>query len=78
MHKYIVPEYVNAAVMQRQGRLCGSEAIDVARAALVMVDMQNHFVAEGFPAEVAAAREIVSNINRIAASMRSEAGSDAA
>jgi ureidoacrylate peracid hydrolase len=36
--------------------------------------MQNFFVAEGFPAEVPTAREIVPNVNRLAAVMRNAGG----
>jgi ureidoacrylate peracid hydrolase len=50
------------------------ETIDAARSALVVIDMQNYFVAEGFPREVPVAREIVPNINRLAAAMRDAGG----
>jgi isochorismate hydrolase len=33
--------------------------VDPARTVLVVVDMQNDFVAEGFPAEIPLSREIV-------------------
>ena len=36
--------------------------------------MQNYFVAEGFPAEVAEARDIVPNINRMATALREAGG----
>jgi ureidoacrylate peracid hydrolase len=39
-----------------------------------VVDMQNYFCAEGFPAEVPLARAIVPNINRLAAAMRAAGG----
>ncbi len=44
------------------------------RAALVVVDMQNHFVAPGFPSEVPAARAIVANTNRMGSAMRAAGG----
>jgi ureidoacrylate peracid hydrolase len=50
------------------------DTIDAARSALVVIDMQNYFVAEGFPLEVPVAREIVPNINRLAAAMRDVGG----
>src|SRR5262249_6667717 len=50
------------------------DEIDAARTALVVIDMQNHFVAEGFPAEVPLSREIVPTINRLASSMRAAGG----
>src|SRR6516162_10435655 len=46
----------------------------IPRAALVVIDMQNHFVAEGFPAEVPLSREIVPTINRLARAMRIAGG----
>jgi len=70
VHKYSVPEHVRQRVLQRKGRQFSLEAVDCARAALVVVDMQNYFVAPGFPSEVPAAREIVPDINRMAAAMR--------
>ena len=36
-------------LLRRQGKLVSHETIDAARTALVVVDMQNYFVAEGFP-----------------------------
>lgn len=74
MHKYSVPEHIRQRVLRRQGKPFANEVIDAARAALVVVDMQNHFVAEGFPAEIAPARDIVPNINRLAAAMRASGG----
>jgi len=75
MHPYTVPEHIAQRVIRRQGKATGIEAIDAAHSALVVVDMQNHFVAQGFPAEIPVAREIVPNINRMAAAMRGAGGS---
>jgi len=74
MHKYTIPAFVRERALRRKGKLFSIDAIDAARAALVVVDMQNHFVAQGFPNEVAAARDIVPNINRMAAAMRAAGG----
>jgi ureidoacrylate peracid hydrolase len=74
MHRYSVPEHIRQRVLRRQGKPFAIEAIDAARTAFVVVDMQNHFVAQGFPAEIAAARDIVPNINRMAAAMRAAGG----
>lgn len=71
MHTYVTPESIQERVARLQGRPHAVEVIDAARAALVVVDMQNHFVAEGFPGEAPVARDIVPNINRMAAAMRS-------
>jgi ureidoacrylate peracid hydrolase len=74
MHSYVVPDAVKERVIHRQGRLFSHDVIDAARTALVVVDMQNHFVAEGFPAEVPLSREIVSVINRLARTIRAAGG----
>lgn len=74
MHNYVTPESVKARATRRKGRLHAIESIDAARAALVVVDMQNIFVAKGFPVEVPVAREIVPNINRMAAAVRAAGG----
>lgn len=74
MHPYSVPDHVRQRVLQRKGRLLSLDAVDCARAALVVVDMQNYFVAPGFPSEIPAARDVVPNINRMAAAMRASRG----
>ena len=74
MHPYSPPDDVRQRVLRRKGRPISLEAIDCGRAALVVVDMQNYFVAPGFPQEVPVARAIVPNINRVAAAMRSAGG----
>ena len=74
MHKYVVSDSVRNRVLRRQGTLVSHETIDAARSALVVIDMQNYFVAEGFPLEVPVAREIVPNINRLATAMRDVGG----
>jgi ureidoacrylate peracid hydrolase len=74
MHHYVVSDEVKERVLRRRGRLVSCETIDAGRAALLVVDMQNHFVAEGFPAEIPAAREIVPTVNRLAGAMRTAGG----
>lgn len=56
--------------MARRGRLHLYEALDPKRSALLVVDMQNAFVAPGAPVEIPAARSIVPAINRLAAELR--------
>jgi ureidoacrylate peracid hydrolase len=74
MHYYVVPDSIKNRVLRRQGKLVSHDTIDAARSALVVIDMQNYFVAEGFPLEVPVAREIVPNINRLATAMRDVGG----
>jgi ureidoacrylate peracid hydrolase len=74
MNQYETPQWVKDRVLKRQGKLHSHDTIDVTRSALIVVDMQNYFVAEGFAAEVPPARGIVSNINRLARAMRATGG----
>jgi ureidoacrylate peracid hydrolase len=74
MHQYVIPSLIKDRVVRRQGKLISHDTIDAARTALVVVDMQNYFVAEGFPLEVPTAREIVPNINRLARELRGGGG----
>jgi ureidoacrylate peracid hydrolase len=74
MHRYVLPEWVKERILRRQGRLFANEIIEAARSALVVVDMQNYFCAEGFPGEVPLSRAIVPNINRLARAMRAAGG----
>lgn len=74
MHPYSIPDSIKDRVIRRQGKLLSHDVIDAARAALIVVDMQNYFVAEGFPLEVPIARQIVPNINRLARALRASGG----
>jgi ureidoacrylate peracid hydrolase len=74
MHPYAIPAEVKDRVIRRQGKLPSQDTIDAPRTALVVVDMQNYFVAKGFPLEVPAARGIVPNINRLARAVRAAGG----
>jgi len=57
-------------VLARRGRLHLFDSLDPKRSALLVIDMQNAFVAAGAPIEVPAARAIVAPINRLAAELR--------
>ena len=74
MHRYVMPDSVKERVIRRQGKLLSHDTINAGRTALVVVDMQNYFVAEGFPLEVPKARTIVPNINRMARALRAAGG----
>jgi ureidoacrylate peracid hydrolase len=74
MHSYAIPDAIKERMLVKQGRLFSHDSIDAARTALVVVDMQNHFVAEGFPAEIPLSREIVPVINRLARAIRAAGG----
>jgi len=57
-------------VLARRGRLHLYDRLDPKRTALLVIDMQNAFVAPGAPIEVPGARAIVPTINRLAAELR--------
>jgi len=57
-------------VVARRGKLHLFDSLDPKRTALLVIDMQNAFVAPGAPVEVPAARDIVPDINRLAAELR--------
>jgi ureidoacrylate peracid hydrolase len=65
----IRPEIV-ARVVARRGKLHLFDSLAPKKTALLVIDMQNAFVAPGAPVEVPAAREIVPAINRLAAELR--------
>ncbi len=72
MHAATIPADVRAALRARRG---GQDHVflapDAGRTALLVIDMQNVFVAPGAPLEVPLARGIVGNVNRLAAALRS-------
>ena len=74
MHKTDLPQYAIDGALRRRGCAHIYDQLDSARTALVVIDMQNMFLEVGAPAEVPIAREIVPNINRLAASLRDAGG----
>ena len=69
VHKFEWPAYVIERVMAKRGRLHVFERFEPSETALLVVDMQNFYVAE-----VATARAIVPNINRLARAARERGG----
>lgn len=74
MHPIHLPRQIAERIEKRRGRIELFDEIHAPAAALVVVDMQDAFVAEGAPLEVPVAREIVGNINRLAGAMRAAGG----
>lgn len=74
MHPTTIPDEFRSAIAERRGRIRAHERYDPATTALLVVDMQNHFVAEGGLSEVPTARGIVPNINRLARATRDAGG----
>ena len=67
MHKIAISEAARDRMTARTGKAHPFDAIDPRKAALVVIDMQNYFCKPGHQGEIPLAREIVPNINRLAA-----------
>lgn len=74
MHPYVMPASVEQRILGRMGRANCDDRIAAERTALIVVDMQNYFCAEGFPQEVPMSRAIVPAINRMASALRQAGG----
>jgi ureidoacrylate peracid hydrolase len=74
MHKVAIPEEVVARVIQRRGKWHAHADVPARDTALLVVDLQNYFMAPGQQVEIAAAREIVPNVNRLARALRDAGG----
>jgi nicotinamidase-related amidase len=70
MHKVVIPDWALERIMIRRGKPYAFDQLDPKRTALIVVDLQNGFMASGQPAEVPVAREIVDNVNALAAAVR--------
>jgi ureidoacrylate peracid hydrolase len=74
MHKIEIAQHAIDRAMARRGRVAVYDAIEPAKTALLVVDLQNCFMKEGMPAEIDHARDIVPNVNRLAAATRAAGG----
>ena len=74
MHPLSIPPDLIARVTARGGRPHPFDVIDPAKAAFVVIDMQNYFMLPDYPGEVPMARAIVPHVNRMAAAMREAGG----
>jgi ureidoacrylate peracid hydrolase len=70
MHKFNIPEIEAQRAVSRCGRAHMFDTLAPARTALVVIDMQNYFLAPGEQGEIPMAREIVPTVNRLAESVR--------
>lgn len=73
MHPWSIPPHVARMVTERIGRPHAFDTIDPKKAALLVVDMQNYFMHPDYQG-VPMAREIVPNVNRLAAAVRALGG----
>jgi ureidoacrylate peracid hydrolase len=74
MHKLEIPEAIRTMVEGRLGKAHAYDRIDPRCTALIVVDMQNYFVAPGAPASSDEAPRIAPGINRLAAALRDRGG----
>jgi len=74
MHKISIPETITAQVKAQRGRLNRYDRLVGPKTALVVIDLQNAFMLPGMPVEVPVAREIVPNVNKLAAATRTAGG----
>jgi ureidoacrylate peracid hydrolase len=74
MHKTAISENAVKRMITRLGKAHPFDAIEAAKTALVVIDMQNYFVKQGHQNETPMAREIVPSINRLAAELRRRGG----
>ena len=74
MHHIEIPQSVVERALARRGRRHVYESLDASKTALLVIDLQNGFVAPGFPGELPMAREIVPNVNRLAVKLRQAGG----
>lgn len=74
MHGVGIRDEIKQRVMARRGRVHLFDRFDPARTAVIVIDMQATFCAEGAPAEVPLSRGLVGPINRLNAALRAAGG----
>jgi ureidoacrylate peracid hydrolase len=74
MADYKISDELVSAAMSMRGKVHPWDTIPASRAALIIIDMQNYFVAPNAQGEATGARDIVPSINRLAACMRERGG----
>ena len=74
MHKIAIADGIIAQVKAQRGRLNRYDHLVGPKTALVVIDLQNVFMLPGMPVEVPIARDIVPNVNKLAAATRAAGG----
>jgi ureidoacrylate peracid hydrolase len=74
MHPFTLPDEAKTRAIAHRGAEHVFGTLDPPRTALIVIDMQNYFVAPGYQGEVPMARAIVPAINRLAAALRAAGG----
>ncbi|HKD75102.1 MAG TPA: isochorismatase family protein, partial [Ktedonobacterales bacterium] len=70
MHKFTLPQAAIDRSIANRGVAHPFGILNAAKTAMVVIDMQNYFVAPGAQGEISMARQIVPAINRLAQAMR--------
>jgi ureidoacrylate peracid hydrolase len=74
MHEIAIADSIVAQVKAQRGKLNRYGHLVGPKTALVVIDLQNVFMLPGMPVEVPTAREIVPNVNKLAAATRDAGG----
>ncbi len=74
MHKIDIPKYIIDRVTRLRGKLHAFDTLAGPSTALLLVDLQNVFMVPPYPTEIPLAREIVPNVNKLAAATRAVGG----
>lgn len=74
MHRICLPPSATHRLFALRGRFRGVGRIDPPRAAHIVINLQNAFLAPHQPLEIPTAREVVPNINRISKALRAAGG----
>lgn len=74
MHKVEIPQFIVDRVIKARGKLHAFEQLAGPSTALLVVDLQNAFMVPPYSTEIPFAREIVPNVNRLAAATRAAGG----
>ena len=75
MHKpFVVPPELEKKLVARRGKLHAYQSFDPKKTALVVVDMQNFFMADGELMAANGSADIVPNVNRLAHAVREAGG----
>lgn len=74
MHRIEIPPSTVGRIEAQRGALHMLETIEPAKTAHLIVDLQNGFMAPDQLLEIAAAREIIPDVNRICAAVRAAGG----
>jgi ureidoacrylate peracid hydrolase len=69
-----VSEHLRAQAALRRAAAPAPRPLDASRTALLVIDLQDFFMAPGMPMEVPAARDVVPNVNRLAGALRDAGG----